>query len=285
MPDWVRENADAPRGTDAKRDSLSNARFEAWGPPKEKREGSAVQITSEANFDATVKGAKGPVVVNFGCANCLPSAQMKVQMDKLAQEFSGKATVLNVDVDKNPWAAERFGVDRYPTITTLVEGKSVSQVTGTASYEALKTGLTEALKKDKEGGQQKDKAVDEKKAEQKSLEKETKIEKKGATVITSEAEFDAKLKDGKTPVLVNFTAPWCAPSAQMKPGFDKLADDLKGKAAVLSVDLERNAWAAERFGITSMPTTIAFVDGKAVSTKTGKSSYEELQTMAQKVLK
>ena len=74
--------------------------------------------------------------------------------------------------------------------------------------------------------------------------------------------------DGADALLVDFWGPMCAPCRVLKPHLEQLAHEHPGVRFV-AVNAEKETLAAERFGVTGVPTLILFQDGAEVSRLTG----------------
>lgn len=68
----------------------------------------------------------------------------------------------------------------------------------------------------------------------------------------------------KRPVLVDFWAEWCAPCRSLMPILAKLATEYKGKFMLAKVNSDEQQKLAAQFGVRSLPTVMAFKNGKAV---------------------
>lgn len=69
-------------------------------------------------------------------------------------------------------------------------------------------------------------------------------------------------------VVADFWAEWCGPCKMFAPTFEKVAQEMEGKAKLVKVNVETNP-DASNLGISSIPTIIFFKDGKEVERLTG----------------
>jgi thioredoxin 1 len=94
-------------------------------------------------------------------------------------------------------------------------------------------------------------------------------------IIKSTAEYDALLKDNKS-VFVDFYADWCGPCKMAGPVVEALAGIHTGVKFV-KVNVDNNPDIAQRYGIMSIPTMIAFKNGEQVASSLGFRPQEELE--------
>jgi len=66
-------------------------------------------------------------------------------------------------------------------------------------------------------------------------------------------------------VLVDFWAGWCVPCKMMAPVLNDLTDEIKGKAFVGKVDVEKYQSLAQKFNVRNIPTMVLLRDGKEVN--------------------
>lgn len=87
---------------------------------------------------------------------------------------------------------------------------------------------------------------------------------------TDEQHFDAELRAASL-VLVKFTGTWCAPCHALQPTLEKLVNE-RAEVTVLSVDVDAQQAVANRFGVRSLPTLIAFRQGRPIGQLVGNVS-------------
>ena len=100
-----------------------------------------------------------------------------------------------------------------------------------------------------------------------------------ATVNINDSDFTSEVLQNKTPVLVDFWAPWCGPCRMAEPVLEELSEEYKGKVIIAKLNIDENQENSEKYGIMSIPTTILFKDGKEVGRQVGfagKKGFEDL---------
>jgi len=75
--------------------------------------------------------------------------------------------------------------------------------------------------------------------------------------------FEQLVLKAKTPVVVDFWAPWCGPCRMVAPEMEKLAEGLGSRGSVVKVNIDEQPALASRYGVMSIPTLMIF-DGETV---------------------
>ncbi|GLC93235.1 thioredoxin [Cupriavidus sp. TA19] len=105
------------------------------------------------------------------------------------------------------------------------------------------------------------------------------------TRSTTTFDFEADVIQSKSPVLVDFWAPWCPPCRAIAPSLEEISDELEGKLQVIKVDIDQNPELAQRFGVRSIPALKVFVDGKVAKEIVGAMPKQALQAQLAAFLK
>ncbi|WP_299840591.1 co-chaperone YbbN [uncultured Jannaschia sp.] len=101
----------------------------------------------------------------------------------------------------------------------------------------------------------------------------------------TEATFMAEVVEAsmKTPVIVDFWAPWCGPCKTLGPQLEAAVKAAKGKVRMAKVDIDRAQQIAAQLRIQSIPTVYAFWQGQPIDGFQGAVSQGEVQEFVKRV--
>ncbi len=105
---------------------------------------NTTQLT-DATFDETIRGADGPVLVDFWAEWCGPCKMIAPILDEIATEQAGKLTIAKLNIDDNPDAARRFDVMSIPTLILFRDGEPQKKLIGAKGKGQLLEELSEYL--------------------------------------------------------------------------------------------------------------------------------------------
>ncbi len=99
-----------------------------------------------ANFTSLVLQSDLPALVDFGADWCPPCRRIHPNLVTIAAEYSGRAKVVAVDVDKAGALAQKYGVTAIPALAVIVNGRKVDGAVGYRTEEQLRTLLDKHVK-------------------------------------------------------------------------------------------------------------------------------------------
>jgi thioredoxin len=98
--------------------------------------------------------------------------------------------------------------------------------------------------------------------------KGTKDDRSGIPTIT-EREFEREVLGSELPVLIEFTADWCAPCKQIAPDVEAFANEMRDKAKVVKIDIDRAPALARELRVQSVPTFMVFAQQRICDVAVG----------------
>lgn len=178
------------------------------------------------NFAQLVETSKGVVLVDFWAPWCIPCRLVGPAIERLANQFEGRATVAKLNVDENMSIAARYHINSIPTVGIFRNGKLMNQMVGVRPEQTYRKALEAALQP-------------------------------AATTATSAGSAKSGTAKHSVTVFSTPTCPWCA---RLK------AYLRQHKIAFKDVDVSRDTTAAQqmvnRSGQMGVPQ--AWIDGQVV---------------------
>jgi thioredoxin len=106
----------------------------------------------------------------------------------------------------------------------------------------------------------------------------------GTVPTVSERDFEAAVLRSELPVLIEFTADWCAPCKQIAPEVEAFAQEMRGKANVVKVDIDRSPALARELRVQSVPTFMVFAQQRIADIAVGVIRKKKMREMVEPFL-
>ncbi|MBV8699096.1 thioredoxin [Bradyrhizobium sp.] len=102
----------------------------------------AVGKVSDANFEAEVLKADGPVLVDFWAEWCGPCRMIAPALDEIAGAMGDKVKIVKLNVDESPKTASKYSVMSIPTLIVFKGGQSTSRQMGALPKQKLQQWIS-----------------------------------------------------------------------------------------------------------------------------------------------
>lgn len=102
---------------------------------------AAMQINTLEAFDSQVLHAAKPALVDFYSTSCVPCRTLAPTVERLAEQYKGRAVVCKVDVSKLPQLATRYDIQGIPTVLFFRNGQEVQGLMGVHPQETYAKAL------------------------------------------------------------------------------------------------------------------------------------------------
>ena len=99
-----------------------------------------------------------------------------------------------------------------------------------------------------------------------------------AVVKLTTETFDQEVLQAGQTVLVDFYADWCGPCKMMAPVVEELAGE-ETDVKVCKINIDDEMAIAQRYGVMSIPTFIAFRNGEVAGKQVGAMPKSKLQEL------
>ena len=106
--------------------------------------GEIINVT-DADFEAQVINADGPVLVDYWAPWCGPCKMVAPILEQLVGEYGDKLTIAKLNIDDNPETPKKYGVRGIPTLTVFKNGNVEATKVGALSKSQLTAFLDSTL--------------------------------------------------------------------------------------------------------------------------------------------
>jgi thioredoxin len=105
-----------------------------------------------------------------------------------------------------------------------------------------------------------------------------------AVATVTDHTFEKEILQSELPVLVEFSAEWCGPCKTVAPELLALSEELRDKAKVVTIDVDRSPLVARELGVQSVPTFVVFHQGRPAGGRVGALRRTQLREMIEPFL-
>ena len=101
---------------------------------------------NDQNFEAEIKKAGQPVLVDFWADWCFPCQMLSPILDEAIEELKNEIVLAKVNIDEAPIISQKYGIEKIPTVMLFKEGKPISFFEGVRGEMEIKNWLNKNLK-------------------------------------------------------------------------------------------------------------------------------------------
>ena len=101
---------------------------------------------NDRNFEAEIKKAGQPVLVDFWADWCFPCQMLSPILDEAIEELKNEIVLAKVNIDEAPMISQKYGIEKIPTVMLFKEGKPISFFEGVRGEMEIKNWLNKNLK-------------------------------------------------------------------------------------------------------------------------------------------
>ncbi len=92
----------------------------------------------------------------------------------------------------------------------------------------------------------------------------------------TDQDFDERVLNADTPVLVDFWAEWCVPCHMVSPVVEEIGRDKGETLRVAKLNIDENPDVTRRYGVMSIPTLMLFKGGAEAARVVGARGKDAL---------
>jgi thioredoxin 1 len=228
---------------------------------------STVIHTNDQSIDR-VLAAGAPVLLVFWGKRTPLVPPVEAALDKLAQQYAGKAIIAKVDADAERGLVSKYAPGALPAIVVMRGGKPEATLGGD---ELGRAGdwLAYAVEGKPRPSQPAPRT-------QQAAQPGSAPAGSATPIVLTDATFQ-QIVNGPGPVLVDFWAPWCGPCRMVAPSVEQLAKEYAGRAVIGKLNVDENPQTQARYQIMSIPTLCIFKQGQVVDQIVGAQPLAVLQ--------
>lgn len=104
-----------------------------------------IEVPDASSFDALVRAATLPVIVDFWAPWCGPCRMVAPELERVAAGHAGEWLIVKVNTDAIPELGDRFGIRSIPTMSVFVGGREVTRTAGARPAAQIEAFVRQAI--------------------------------------------------------------------------------------------------------------------------------------------
>lgn len=104
---------------------------------------------TDANFEKETNISDKLVLIDFFATWCEPCQVLGPILEKIAEQFKDKIVLMKANLDDVPTTAQKFGVEKIPTVVLIKNGEPINGFVGLVPENSIKEWLENILKDNK----------------------------------------------------------------------------------------------------------------------------------------
>jgi thioredoxin 1 len=104
-----------------------------------------IQQISQTNFEQVVLQSNLPVLLDCWAPWCMPCRVQQPILEKVADEFQGKALIVSLNTEEHPDAAYGLNIHSIPTLVIFKDGEERRRLIGLQKAGLLSKVLADAI--------------------------------------------------------------------------------------------------------------------------------------------
>jgi thioredoxin 2 len=105
-----------------------------------------IEVPSVETFDALIRSAGHPVIVDFWAPWCGPCRMVAPEIAKVAESNAGRLIVVKVNTDALPELGERYRIRSIPTMAIFEGGRETARTSGAMPAAQIENFVNGAVK-------------------------------------------------------------------------------------------------------------------------------------------
>jgi thioredoxin 1 len=104
-----------------------------------------MQEVTDQSFEQDVLKSEVPVLVDFWAEWCGPCKMLAPTVEKVANEYEGKAKFVKLNIDDNNQVAQQFGIKGIPTLILFKDGTEADRTVGLTTKDNISRMIDRVL--------------------------------------------------------------------------------------------------------------------------------------------